>query len=205
MTETLQVAPRTMSAKAVRKMGDIPAIVYGPKQEPISIAVNKALFEKTLKGSGESTVIKLVGLDRAFDVLIHDVSHDAILGGVEHVDFYALEKGKEITVHVPLEFIGEAPAVKKSGSLIKVLHEVEVTCNPSALPQHITVDVSSLDTFEKKIHVKDLDIPKGVKVTNDGEEVIVMVKEAVEEVEPEVVVEPTAAEGEEKGTEEPAS
>ena len=205
MTETLQVAPRTMSAKAVRKMGDIPAIVYGPKQEPISIAVNKAMFEKTLRGSGESTVIKLVGLDKEFDVLIHDVSHDAILGGVEHVDFYALVKGKEITIHIPLEFIGEAPAVKKSGSLIKVLHEVEVTCNPSALPQHITVDVSVLDTFEKKIQVKDLDIPKGVKVTNDAEEVVAMAKEAVGEAEPEVAAEPLAEEVAEKDTEEAAS
>lgn len=185
MTEKLQVAKRTMSAKAVRNMGDIPAVVYGPKQEPVSISVNKILFEKTLKGLGESTVLKLVGLGTDLDVLIHNVSYLSSLGGVAHADFYALEKGKDITVHVPLEFIGEAPAVNMGGSLMKALHEIEVTCDPAALPQHITVDVSSLDTFEKKIHVSDLKIPKGVKVTNDGEEVIAMVQEAVEEVEEE--------------------
>ena len=109
--------------------------------------------------------------------------------GVHHVDFYALEKGKEVTVHVPLEFIGEASAVQLGGSLTKVLNQINVTCSPSALPQHITVDVSSLDTFEKKIHVRDLIIPKGVKVENDPEEVIAMVQAVKEEEEPEVTTE----------------
>ena len=197
MTEKLEVARRTLSAKAVRNMGDIPAVVYGPRQEPISISVNKILFEKTLKSLGESSVLKLVGLGTELEVLIHDVSFDSGRGGVDHADFYALEKGKEITVHVPLEFIGEAPVVKTGGSLTKVLHEIEVTCNPSALPQHITVDVSALDTFDKKIHVKDLIIPKGVKVRNDAEEVIVVVQEDKEEIVSETVAEKVGAEVEE--------
>jgi large subunit ribosomal protein L25 len=200
MTVTLEVKKKTASAKAVRKMGDIPAIIYGPKQEPISIAINKVLFEKTLKESGESTVINIVGIGDAIEVLIHDVAFNPAKGGVEHADFYALEKGKEITVHVPLEFVGEAPATKKGGSLTKVLHEIEVTCKPADLPQHITVDVSSLDDFEKQIHVKDLEIPKGVKVENDGEEVVALVQEVEDEPEPEVVaVDMTAVEVEAKG------
>lgn len=176
MTVTLDVQKRTVSAPALRKTGAIPAVVYGPKQEPVSISVDKVTFEKVLKDSGESTVITLNGLDEALEVLVHDVSFNPGKGGVEHVDFYAIEKGKEITVHVPLEFEGEAPAVKQGGSLTKVLHEIEITCKPSALPQHITVDVSSLDDFEKQIHVKDLVIPAGVTVHNDGEEVVALVQ-----------------------------
>jgi len=187
MTVKLDVRKRTVSAKAIRKNGDIPGVVYGPKQEPISIELNKSIFEKVLKEAGESTVINLVGLDEEIEVLVHDVSFNPAKGGTEHVDFYALEKGKEITVHVPLEFIGEAPATKKGGSLTKVLHEIEITCKPSALPQHIEVDVTSLDDFEKQIHVKDLVIPTGVKVHNDGEEVIALVQEVVEEAEAEPV------------------
>jgi large subunit ribosomal protein L25 len=159
MTVTLDVTKRTASAEAVRNDGKIPAVVYGPKQTPISISVDKVTLEKTVRSAGESTVINLVGLGDAMEVLIHDVAFNAAKGGVLHVDFYAIEKGKEITVDVPLEFTGEAPAVKAGGVLTKVLHEVEVTCKPSALPQHIMVDVSMLDDFEKQIHVRDLVLP----------------------------------------------
>jgi large subunit ribosomal protein L25 len=207
MTVKLEVTAKTASAKALRKAGSIPAVVYGPKQEPLAVSVQKSVFEKLLKEAGESTVINLVGLGEEIEVLVHEVSFNPAKGGVEHVDFYAIEKGKEITVHVPLEFIGEAPAVKKGGSLTKVLHEIEVTCKPSALPQHIEVDVTPLDDFEKQIHVKDLVVPNGVKVENDGEEVVALVQEVQEEVEPEpVAVDMDAVEVEAKGKteEEPA-
>lgn len=186
MTVKLEVTKRTMTAKAVRKTADIPAVIYGPKQEPINISVNKVAFEKMVREAGESTVINLVGLKDEIEVLIHDVAFNPAKGGVEHADFYALEKGKEITVHVPLEFDGEAPATKKGGSLTKVLHEIEITCKPADLPQHIMVDVSGLDDFEKQIHVKDLVIPKGVTVHNDAEEVVALVQEVVEEPEAEI-------------------
>ncbi len=200
MTVKLDVTQRTTRAEAVRKAGNIPAVVYGPKQEPLSISVDKSIFEKLLKEAGESTIINLVGLGEELEVLVHDVAFNPAKGGVEHVDFYAIEKGKEITVHVPLEFIGEAPATKTGGSLTKVLHEIEVTCKPSALPQHIEVDVSGLDTFEKQIHVKDLVVPNGVKVENDKEEVVALVQEVQEEPEPEATqVDMDAVEVEAKG------
>lgn len=200
MTVKLDVTKRTASAKAVRNEGNIPAIVYGPKQEPISISVSKVIFEKTLKDAGESTVINLAGLGEEMEVLIHDVAFNPAKGGVEHVDFYAIEKGKEITVDIPLEFIGEAPATKNGGVLTKVLHEVEVTCKPSALPQHITVDVSALDDFEKQIHVKDLVVPNGVTIGNDPEEVVALVQEVKEEVEaPVAAVDMASIEVEAKG------
>jgi large subunit ribosomal protein L25 len=183
MTVTLDVTKRTASAEAVRNDGKIPAVVYGPKQTPISISVDKVTLEKTVRSAGESTVINLVGLGDAMEVLIHDVAFNAAKGGVLHVDFYAIEKGKEITVDVPLEFTGEAPAVKAGGVLTKVLHEVEVTCKPSALPQHIMVDVSMLDDFEKQIHVRDLVLPAGVTVGNDADDVVALVQEVKEEAE----------------------
>ena len=199
MTVKLEVTKRVSSAKVVRKEGNIPAVVYGPKQAPISISVDKVLFEKTLKSAGESTVIELIGLGDNIEVLIHDVAFNGAKGGVEHADFYVLEKGKEITIHVPLEFIGEAPAVKLGGSLTKVLHEVEVTCKPSALPQHITVDVSSLDDFQKQIHVQDLSVPAGVVIENDGQEVVALVQEVHDEPEVETVVDMASVEVEAKG------
>lgn len=204
MTVNLEVQKREergKKLKALRRAGQLPAVVYGPKEETTALTLDKAAFEKLLKEAGESTIINLTGLGgEEIEVLVHDVTFDAARGGVEHVDFYAIEKGKEITVHVPLEFEGEAPAVKLGGSLTKVLHEIEVTCKPQNLPQHITVDVSGLENFEQQIHIKDLDIPAGVKVEHEPDDVVALVQEVAEEPEEEPeAVDMDAVEVEEKG------
>ena len=202
MTFSLPVEIRTVRGKKLTKLrseGKLPAIMYGPKEEATLLTIDKIAFEKLLKQAGESSVVVLSGLDTPKEVLIHDVSFDALRGGIVHVDLYAVEAGKEITVHVPLEFIGEAPAVKLGGTLTKVLHEIEVTCMPANLPQHIDVDVSVLDDFEKQIHVKDLAIPKGVTLETDVEGVVALVQAVEEEAEVEAPVDMSAIEVVKKG------
>ncbi len=212
MTFSLAVENRTERGKQLAKLralGKIPAIMYGPKEEAVPLTVDKVTFEKVLKQAGESSVITLSGLATPKDVLVQDVSFDPRRGGVIHIDFYAVEAGKEITVDVPLEFVGEAPAVKLGGTLTKVLQEIEVTCTPANLPQHINVDVSSLDDFEKQIHVRDLAIPANVKVENDQDDVVALVQAVTEEAEaPVAAIDMSAIEVEKKGktevVEEPA-
>jgi large subunit ribosomal protein L25 len=203
MTFTLTVESRTERGKkvsALRSAGKLPAVMYGPKEEATPLTLDKIEFEKVLKQAGESSVIVLKGLSKDKEVLVQEVSFDPMRGGATHVDFYAVEAGKEITIHIPLEFIGEAPATKRGGTLTKVLHEIEVTCTPSNLPQHIDVDVSTLDDFEKQIHVKDLVVPKGVKIENDLEDVIALVQAVEEEAEaPVEAVDMSAIEVEKKG------
>jgi len=186
MAVTLKVEERKERGKQLknlRKEGKLPAVVYGPEEESTALTIGQVPFEKLFHEAGESTIITLQGVGKDKEVLIHDVYFDPTKGGPIHVDFYAIERGKELTVNVPLEFEGEAPAVKQGGSLTKVLHEVEVTCRPSNLPQHITVDVSVLDDFEKQIHVKDIAVPEGVKIENSPDEVVALVQEVQEEVE----------------------
>lgn len=206
MTVTLHAEKRTARGKkleALRKEGKLPAVIYGPKEEATALMLEKAAFDKVFKEAGESTVIVLEGLGDEKEVLVHDVAFDAAKGGAIHVDFYAIEKGKEVTVDVPLEYIGEAPAVKQGGSLTKVLHQVEVTCKPAALPQHIEVDVSSLVDFETQIHVRDLNAGAGVTIENDPDEVVALVQEVEEEAEETPAeVDMDAIEVEEKGKKE---
>lgn len=208
MTVTLHAEARTVRGKkleALRKAGKLPAVIYGPKEEAMPLMLEKAAFEKVFRAAGESTIIVLEGLGEEKEVLVHEVAFDPAKGGAIHVDFYAIEKGKEITVDVPLEYVGEAPALKSGGSLTKVLHAVEVTCKPSALPQHIEVDVSALVDFETQIHVRDLKVAAGVKIENDPEEVIALVQEVEEEVEEAPAeVDMSAIEVEEKGKKEEA-
>lgn len=203
MTVTLSVETRKERGKELKKLraaGKLPAVVYGPKEESQALSLDARVFNKLYKEAGESTIITLTGLKEDTEVLVHDVAFDPARGGITHVDFYAIERGKELTVDVPLEYVGEAPALKLGGTLTKVLHEVEVTCRPSKLPQHITVDVSALIDLETQIQVKDLVLPEGVKLENDPEDVVALVQAVEEEVEevPEAI-DMDAIEVEEKG------
>lgn len=205
MTVKLDVAPRTEKVKTVRAEGKVPGVVYGPKQEPVSISVDAFTLERLVREAGESTIITLEGLAQPVEVLIHGVEFDAKRSAVAHVDFYAIERGKELTTNVALEFIGEAPVVKTGATPNKILHEVEVTCRPSDLPSEIVVDLSVLADEEAVIYVKDLVVPAGVKIENDAEEIVVTVSVArTEEVDETAEVDMGAIEVETKGKEEVA-
>lgn len=203
MTITLNASPRTETGKKteqLRAQGNLPAVVYGPKQAPTALTISKQEFDKVLKEAGESTVVSITGIGSApVDVLIHDVAFDARRGGVVHVDFYAIEAGQKLTVHVPLNYIGEAPAVKLGGTLTKVLHEIEVEADATKLPKEIEVDISGLVDFTSQIHVKDLAVPKGVEIKNAADDVVALVQEVVEEKEEAPVLDMAAVEVEKKG------
>ena len=109
-----------------------------------------------------------------------------------------------MTTTVPLEFIGEAPVEEsKAGTVTKVLHEIEVTCRPSALPSHIDVDITGLVNVEDKIHISDIKAPEGVIIEGEPEDPVVVVSAAkqVSEDEEEAAgeIDMDAIEVEEKG------
>src|ERR1035437_9062310 len=151
---TLEVEKRNLkeSLGNIRKAGKIPAVFYGKKEASTPIQLSYAIFEKTLKDAGESTVLHLKGDDIDVDVLIHDVDLDPVTDKPRHADFYAIEKGKKLEIKIPLEFIGVAPAVKDLGGiLVKVMHEVEIEALPKDLPHKLEVDISSLSTFDSVV------------------------------------------------------
>ncbi len=167
---------------ALRLEGMLPAVVYGRSEKSTPITIDRKAFEKVFKAAGESTVITLTGLDGAKQALIQEVSVHPVNGQPLHADFYAIEKGQKVTVSVPLEFDGVAPAVKELGGILtKVLHEIEIECDPSELPQAIHVDVSKLATLDDQIKVSDLKFPPSAKLSIDVDEVVAMISVAQEE------------------------
>lgn len=186
--------------KALREKGFIPAIVYGAGHKPVSIQVDYQEFRKVFEEAGESTVIKLKTDKEEKNVLIHDVARDPVHDKFIHVDFYQVRMDKIITAEVPLIFEGEAPAVKSlEGVLIKDMTELEVEALPKDLPHDIKIDISSLETFDDQIRVKDLKVPEGVKILTEQDDMIASVKpprteKELEELEekPEEEVEPVA-------------
>lgn len=183
MTLVVTERDNMKSLETLRASGNIPAIVYGPAQSPITISLDGKVFEKILKEAGESTVLQLAGLKSPVDVLIKEVDFNPVKQRVNHVDFYAIAKGREITTHVSLHFINEAPIEEsRIGSVTKVMHELEVTCKPTDLPSHIDVDLSVLTSVADKILVSDLMLSKVVKVSEAPETPIVVVSEVVQAV-----------------------
>ncbi len=107
-----------------------------------------------------------------------------VTGKPIHADFYVFEKGKKIKVDVPLEFVGTAPAIKElGGTLIKVLHTVEIEALPKDLPHGIEVDIASLVNFDSVITAKDIVLPAGVELAISDEDIVASVSEPKEEVE----------------------
>jgi large subunit ribosomal protein L25 len=205
LTATVREARGRKNA-SLRDEGKLPAVVYGPKHEAQSIVLDVNDFMKAFKVAGESTIITLAGLGKDADVLVHDVDVDPVTGVVRHVDFYAIESGKSINISVPIEFVGESPAVKLGAVITKVLHDIEIEALPKNLPQHLTVDISSLVNFHDVIHVKDIVLPEGVQVKEDGEEIVAVASEVKEEVdEAPTAIDMSAIEVEKKGKTEEAS
>lgn len=184
----LTVEKRDTATKphALRRKGLLPAVVYGRSEKSTPITVDAKEFNKIFHAAGESTVISLKGLGIAKDALIHEVDFDVLTGVPMHADFYAIEKGQKVTVSVPLEFDGVSPAVKdKGGVLTKIMHELEIECEPKDLPHAISVDISALVELDSQIHVSDLKLPPSAKISAALEEVVAMISIIQEEKEEE--------------------
>ncbi len=169
--------------KKIREKGIVPAVLYGPKIKNLSLSVDLKEFEKVFKQAGESSLITLMitkgeADNKKFLVLIHAVEIDAIAQKPLHIDFYQPRLDEEITVSVPLIFEGEAPAVKDlGGTLVRNIHELEVKALPQNLPHEIKVDISGLKNFQDGILVKDLVVPKEVKILKEPDETVVFAAE----------------------------
>jgi large subunit ribosomal protein L25 len=185
MTLELTATKRTEMGNALaslRATGAMPAVIYGPKQEPVSITVDRRDFEKVFKKAGESTVVTITVDGQAIPTLIHDVDHEPVTNAVRHADFYAIVKGQKVEVAVPLEFVGESAAVKAGATLVKTLHEIEVEADPMNLPHELSVDISLLVTVGDQVTAGQIKLPSGVTLVTDAEEVVAIAAAANEEV-----------------------
>ncbi len=167
------------NAKHLYREGLIPGNLYGHNVANIHVGVDQIEFEKVLRKAGESTIIELQLPDGAMrNVLIQRVDKHYLSSRPIHVDFYEVKMNEKLTATIPLEFIGEAPAVKVlAGTLVKVLNEVEVECLPGDLPHQIDVDISVLKTFQDSILVKDLKVSDKVEIKAEADEMVAKVDE----------------------------
>ncbi len=155
----LIAAPR--ASKELKKEGFIPAVFYGAKTASTPIFISIADFLKVFGQSGEMSTISLKTEAGLKNVLVQALQRNPVKSNIIHVDFYVVEKGQKVHVAIPLNFIGEAPATKTGGVLVKVAHELMVEGESHNLPHTIDIDLGILTTSSSVITVKDIVLPKG--------------------------------------------
>ena len=173
--------------KNLREKSILPAVLYGPKAENLSLEIDAKKFEKIYQEAGKSSLISIEIDGKKIPVLIHEIQRDPLSDKILHVDFYQAPLEEKIAAKIPLVFEGESPAVKElGGTLVKVIHELEIKAKPEDLPKEIKIDISTLKTFEDAILVKDLKVSEGVEILKNPEEIVVEAKPA-EKIEEELV------------------
>jgi large subunit ribosomal protein L25 len=186
----LTASKRTLTGRKVkqlRRKNLLPANVYGKGVKSASIEVPAKEFQTAFKSAGETSIIDLQ-IDKETKtrpVLVHNIQVDPVSDEILHVDFHQVDLTQKVTVTVPVEFVGEAPAVIQGGVLVKLFNEVEVEALPADLPDKLTVDVSGLDEIGKSIALKDLKIDtKKVKLLVENlDELVVKIDEPTKEEE----------------------
>lgn len=158
-SETGRSAARKLKAKGV-----IPAVVYGGKDKPQPLQVSARDVNAMLShASGENILVELEMASGNKTALIQEIQHSPIGGTVLHIDFHAVSMDETIHADVPLEATGMANGVKNFGGLLEQsLRSLSIECLPRDLPDRITVDVSELNIGDA-IHVRDIQLPQGVR------------------------------------------
>ncbi|WP_011581491.1 MULTISPECIES: 50S ribosomal protein L25/general stress protein Ctc [Chelativorans] len=155
------------SARAIRRNGKIPAVIYGDKQPPLSITLPyKEVFLRIHAGGFRTTVATIDLNGEKIQVLPKDYQLDPVRGFAMHVDFLRVGKNTVVTVNVPVHFINDekAPGIKRGGVLNIVRHEVEFTCPANAIPDFIEVDLTGLDIGDS-VHISAVKLPEGIVPT----------------------------------------
>lgn len=189
----LAAVARDPAAKAsrLRSGGIVPGVLYGATEGTLLVQCDRGELHRTFQKAGESTLVELDVGGKKIPVLFKELQFDPITDREVHADFYAVNMKKEIETLVPIRLEGESPAVKEEGAILVVAHgEVRVRCLPADLPHSLTVSIAVLRKFHDVVTVKDIALPKGVRVMEDPSTVIATVQEPRKEEE---IAPPTAA------------
>jgi large subunit ribosomal protein L25 len=214
MAETfvLEVQTRTKSgtnaAKQVRKQGLVPAVMYGHGEATQSLSVPAEELYKAIRHGVRIFDVKLGG--NVQKTLLRDIQWDALGHDILHADFYRVRADEKITLDVKVELAA-------GGVLVQQIHSLHVECLIGNIPEAIRVNIGELQ-LNGAIHVRELQVPEGVKIKNDPEAIIVQIaQKVVEEIapaavpgapiaeaaEPEVIKKAKPEEGEEEGEKKP--
>jgi large subunit ribosomal protein L25 len=177
-TASLKAKPRTGTGKGVarqlRQNGQIPGVIYGHARAAQPLTLDARELDRLLERVTASTVIELDVDGTTSRTLIREIQRHAFKRQVLHVDFLELVAGEKVTVEVPIIYVGTPQGVRDGGILDQIKHQLTVEADPTILPGHIEVDVSTL-TIGHALYVRDVRIPEGVTVQDDPDSPVALV------------------------------
>ena len=170
LTATKRTSAGNSPSRALRREGNIPAVLYGPGSESVSLSISSLDLERALKKASASQIIFNMTVQNAQtgsrtamikEMQIHPMSRKFL-----HVDFYEISKDRKITVNVPVVVKGKSKGIEEGGMLQIIEREIEVLCLPFEVPESIQIDITDLEIGDS-IHVKDLKIAGNVEIPAD--------------------------------------
>ncbi|MGH8998827.1 MAG: 50S ribosomal protein L25 [Acidimicrobiia bacterium] len=184
------------AARAVRRAGNVPAVVYGLGENPVSVALSDHDLAQILAGpGGANTLINLDYDGRTDLVLARQIHRHPVRHHLVHVDLIRISRDVAVSAEVPIHPVGEPSGVRDGGVLTQVLFSLSIEAKPGDLPRALEIDVSGLDIGDH-VSVGDLTLPAGVATTIDADTQVAHVAQPRLEV-----PEPEAAEEVEEGEE----
>ena len=182
-------------ARSLRRSGRIPAVLYGPKMEPVLLSVNIKDLEQVFKqGNAFQVILNLViqnGKKVTKAAMIKELQTHPVSGNFIHIDFYEIDMKRQIKVMVPVITKGQSVGVELGGMLNIVRRELELYCLPGDIPEAVEIDITDLDIGDS-IHIEDIPLGENVEVSADVNYTVVTVlspkveEEVVEEEEVEL-------------------
>lgn len=188
-TIELNANKRTMKGKNFKRLrqdGFVPAVLYGPNQEPMKLQMDARELTVALATAGGSQLIDLKVEDKIYPALVREVQRDSLRDSLIHVDLYAVPMDREIRTEIPIEYVNNPPLVEAyEAVLVTGTSQVEIECLPANLPASFEVDLSTLVEISDVITVGDLEIPEGVTILHDSGEMLATLSYMEEEEEEE--------------------
>src|SRR5215467_7019442 len=153
------------AARAERRAGRVPGVIYGNNQPPVTISVDdRDLRQRILAGRFLTTIYDIELEGRKHRVIPRDFHLDPVKDFPLHVDFMRLGEGASIRISVPLHVVKSeaAPGVKRGGTVNIVTHAIDLECSVDNIPQYVEADASGLE-IGYSLHLSDIKLPAGVK------------------------------------------
>jgi large subunit ribosomal protein L25 len=184
MSKSIQLSERAGTSKSIRnqgrKMGRIPAVLYGIGKTTVSVEVNEKEMLEVLRKNPRAILQASTTTAGILPVVIQNVQRETLSGKLIHIDFHHVNMNKIMDSKVTIHFLGESIGVKEGGILQVEMYEVEVRCMPDHLPPSMEVNISGL-AIGDQILVSDLVFRDGIEVLSDPTAVMIQIKNVHEE------------------------
>ena len=191
------------AARATRRSGRVPAVIYGDKKDSVMISVEPVELKKFIRTGGFfSTLLEIQAGSDKHRVIARDIQLDPVTDRPVHIDFMRVTKGVRIAVNVPIHYINEeeSEGLKLGGVLNVVRHDVELLVSPEAIPEFIEVDMAPF-IMGDSIHISAVTLPDGVSPTITDRDFTIATIAAPSSIKSAGVDEDEAEEGAEEGAE----